>query len=389
MHHPSNELFQVLSVEDFLSLSARINYLLAATEPSIEAVMGRLVARRRLQGSMEVLSSGISFLLRAYRNRLRRLGPLAVLHPLRASHLLVLASENPTVLDTLTAFLHDYYEDIFTPEMDSEQRQELEWRYEMLQQQLSEEERWFLDERIKWLTKRPEEQYHEYLGRLLMQARHTPELIWVKLADRLDNTYDLRVVDEGNDEYFRLIFDVLFLRKADRRQIPTTPPPAPGQMDEAHRLYQMFKNAVFLTLVRNYSLDSETLTARRLFDALASASIQESGRILSQILNYQLVDPIKQRHLLMDAMEYCYGGGINRITSSQRGHKLDGLFKDRFDHPDSKTRKAMLKKMQNDKELMIEAALAFLTIFESFLNSSHYHVSGVKASGLDIEDTMV
>lgn len=61
--------------------------------------------------------------------------------------------------------------------MDSEQRQELEWRYEMLQQQLSEEERWFLDERIKWLTKRPEEQYHEYLGRLLMQARHTPELI--------------------------------------------------------------------------------------------------------------------------------------------------------------------------------------------------------------------
>lgn len=67
--------------------------------------MGRLVARRRLQGSMEALSSGISFVARADRNRLRRLGPLAVLHPLRASHLLVLASENPTVLDTLTALL--------------------------------------------------------------------------------------------------------------------------------------------------------------------------------------------------------------------------------------------------------------------------------------------
>ncbi|MCB9638579.1 MAG: hypothetical protein H6728_02480 [Myxococcales bacterium] len=389
MHSPSSELFQVLSVEEFLSLSARFNYLLAAKEPSIEALVTRIGARRRLEGSMEALGSGVSFLLRSYRNRLRRLGPLAVLHPLRAAHLLILASETPTVLDTLTAFLHDYYEDIFTPDLDSEQRQELEWRYEMLQEQLSEEDRWFLDERIKWLTRRPEEQYHEYLGRLLMQARHTPELIWVKLADRLDNTYDMRVVDEGNDEYFRLIFDVLFLRKADRRHFPTSPPPSPGGMDEAHRLYQMFKNAIFLTLVRNYALDSETQTARRLFDALAAASIQESGRILNQILNYQLVDPEKQRLLLLDAMEYCHQGGVNRITSAQRGHKLDGLFKDRFDHPDRKTREAILRSMQDDKELMVEAALAFLTIFESFLNSSNYHVSGIKASGIDIEDTMV
>lgn len=45
-------------------------------------------------------------------------------------------------------------------------------------------------------------------------------------------------------------------------------------MDEAHRLYQMFKNAVFLTLVRGIILILETLTARRLFDALASANIK-------------------------------------------------------------------------------------------------------------------
>ena len=381
--------FQVLTVEEFLTLSARINYLLASRDPLVEALLNRLLAGRQLQGSTGALPFGTEFLLRAYNNRNRRLGPVAVLHPLRAAHLLILAAEQPTAVDTLTAFLHDYYEDIFTPELDGEQRGQLQWRYQRLLQMLTDEEGYFLDERLKWLTKRPEEQYHTYLGRLLNQAQHTPELIWVKLADRLDNTFDLRVVDEGNDEYFRDIFNVLFLPPHNRKPAPLTPPPPPGQMDEAHRLYQMFKNAIFLTLVRNHGLDSQTLTAARLFHALASASIQESGRILSRILTYQFNDPIQQRAYLMDAMQYCYGGGTHRVTSARRGHVLDGLFKERFDIAERKQREAMLQDVQANKALMIEAAIAFLTIFESFLNSAKYHVSGIGDAGLSVEDTIV
>lgn len=379
---------KLLSLEDFLSISARINYLLAAKEPSWVAILDKILAGRTLSGSQKALEVGVAFLVHAYDNRHRRLGPLAVIHPLRVAYALSLVTDKPDVLDLLTIFLHDYYEDIYTAELTPSQRTKLENGYNFLRSHLSDEDSWFLDQRIQWLTRQHHEEYHEYLGRLLLQSRHTPQLIWVKLADRLDNTYDLRVVDEGSDDYFRMIFDALFLPKDERS--PTIPQtPTPGQMDEARRLYQMFKNAVFLTLVRRQRLDSQTLEARRLFDSLAAASVQESGRILMQIFNCHVIDRDRQRHLLEDAKRYCQSGGINRVTPAGKGHLLDGLFKQNFDHAERKAREDRLDALQQNKELMIEACVAFLSIFESFLTSEQYHLSGVHTDGLSVEDTMV
>jgi hypothetical protein len=378
----------LLSLEDFLTFSARLNYLLSARHTSSAAILDKILRGAVICGSPSTLEDGITYLMRAYSNRARRLGPLAVLHPLRTAHLLVLATEAPTTLDLLSAFLHDYYEDIYTPDLDQNVRQELEWHFSMLQQHLTEEESWQLEERLTMLTKKDDEQYHEYLGRLMDQARHTPEIIWVKLADRLDNTLDMRIIeDHTSSDFFRQLFDILFLRHEEKTH--DEPPKAvEAPIDEAHRLFQMFKNAIFLTLVRRSGLDQISYPAQRLFEALTAASIAETGRILMQIFSYHVVDVRRQRELIYDVMRYSQEGGLTRITPSQRGHRLDGLFKKRFDHANRNKREAALQELQQDKELMVSSALAFLGVFESFRVSPQFRLGGIRATGLSEDDTL-
>ena len=379
---------ELMNLDDFLSISAKINYLLSAKEPSFEAIASKILSKRPLCGSFLTIEDSVEFLVRAYYNRSRRLGPRAVLHPLRTAYTLVLATTEPNELNLMTAFLHDYYEDIYTPDLDEAVRRELEWRYNSLLEHLVPEERYLLDERIKVLTILQGEKYHEYLGRLMFAAEHTPELLWVKMADRLDNTFDMRIVENEDCEFFRMIFDILFLKHTTDHVVLSERPPA-GQMNESKRLYQMFKNAVFLTLIRNFELDEATETTKRLFAALGLASLRESGRILSDIFRYYIRDPRRQRDLLIDAMEYSADGGINRITRSGRGNRLDGLFKDRFDQPDRQTRKKVLESLQEDKDMMALAALAFISLFENFISSPGFRLGGIRATGLSTEDTLV
>lgn len=377
----------LLTMDEFLTMSARINYLLSAKQPSFEAILNKIMGGRMLCGDPVLMEEGVAYLWRVYRNRSRRLGPMAVLHPLRVAHLLVLVHDQPRDIDLLTAFLHDFYEDIHTQDTEQGERNEIQWRFEALLEPMDEPTRQELDARMRLLTRAKHEEYHEYLGRLLERAIHTPELLWIKLADRLDNTFDMRVVDQESGPFFRMIFDILFLQSNLSRGLAPTRAPA-GQMDEAHRLYQMFKNAIFLTLVRRCELDELSEPAQRLFTALAAASLQEAGRILMHIFTYHIRDIKKQRAILIDAMEYCVGGGINRITPSQRGNKLDGLFKERFDHSDRKTREHKLKILQEDKDMMASAALAFISVFENFLNSPHFQLSGIRSTGISTEDTL-
>lgn len=379
----------LLSLEEYLTFSARLNYLLSARHTSAPAILDKIRKETPICGSPAAVEDGISYVLRAYNNRVRRLGPLAALHPLRAAHLLVLATESASVLDLLTVFLHDYYEDIYTPDLEPAARQELEWHFSLLQKHLTEEECWQLNDRLNMLTKQPSEQYHEYLGRLMAQAHHTPEILWVKLADRLDNTYDMRIIEDNtNSDFFRQLFDILFLRHEEKAydQAPKAPQ---APIDEASRLFQMFKNVVLLNLVRRTGVDKYNYPVQRLFEALAVASVEETGRILMHLFSYHITDVRKQRHLIYDVMRYSQEGGLTRITPSAKGHQLDGLFKNRFDHPSRTKRKAALLELQEDKELMVSSALAFLGVFESFIVSPQYRLGGIHAYGLSEEDTMI
>ncbi len=63
-----------------------------------------------------------------------------------------------------------------------------------------------------FLTRDKSEPYHEYLSGLINQARATPEIITVKLADRLDNTLDLRMdlYEDTSGSVYQVIFEALY-----------------------------------------------------------------------------------------------------------------------------------------------------------------------------------
>ncbi len=378
-----------LNLQEHLTLSARINYLLAARIPMHSEILSLVLGDAEVFGSEKAVEDGLAFVNFAYKNRLRRLGPLAVLHPLRTAHLLSLVTEQPSEIDLLTAFLHDYYEDIYTPDCSVEIQRELEGRMQRVAGQLIPEQQQQLEYRLRTLTKREDEQYHEYLGRLMEEARYCAEIIWVKLADRLDNTFDMRVVEEDHspEDCFRELFDILFLR-AEVKAYDRPRKVSKAPIDEAHRLFQMFKNVVFLSLVRRSELDQVNLPAQLLFQALAQASLHESGRILMHIFSYDVVDVKKQRQLIFEVMDYSQDGGLNRITAAGRGHRLDGMFEERFDHVDRHKREAALMKLQADKEQMIISALAMLGVFESYISSSTFRLGGVRETGLSHDDTL-
>jgi hypothetical protein len=81
-------------------------------------------------------------------------------------------------------------------------------------------------------------------------------------------------------------------------------------------------------------------------------------------------------------MEYCFSGGLEKVTPVNPARRLDGLFKERFDSVSSDERKRKLEELYNDKELMSAAAIAFMVIFLSFLSDESYYVRGVSAEGI-------
>ncbi len=83
----------------------------------------------------------------------------------------------------------------------------------------------------------------------------------------------------------------------------------------------------------------------------------------------------------METMEYCQRGGTRGITRRGR-HRLDGLIMERFDHSDSRERKKKLDQLYEDKQIMAEAALAFIVVFQSFLNDPEFYMKGISDEGI-------
>ncbi len=52
--------------------------------------------------------------------------------------------------------------------------------------------------------------------------------------------------------------------------------------------------------------------AQRLFDSLAITSINEAQNIMLHIFTYHMRDSKKQKAILMNVMDYCNNGGIQK-----------------------------------------------------------------------------
>jgi len=372
---------------EFQRLSADLHLQLAARGVGWNNVLQIITNRMPLAGPRDrkILMRVFEFLDHAYEKRRREIGPPEILHALRATALLAQAIGQPHLLDLLTELLHDKFED-FTPNaMGQDRYAQMESEFRELLLELNPTDQWYLMERLECLTRGRDETYYHYIGRLLGKTRVTPELVRIKLADRLDNTLDLHIDlrDPLADEnFFQVLFQVLF-STSDPSYRPPSEHPESSPLNGAKRLYQLFKNAVLLSMIREKNAAPEDAAARILFRSMALASMHEAQRIMLHIMGYHETSVSRQRELLMEVQRYAQLGGLTHTTAPSCEHPLDGLFRKHFDHPDSTVRSRYLDELYRNKGLMLQAALGFVVIFVNFVQSPDYWVKGISEDGID------
>jgi hypothetical protein len=280
--------------------------------------------------------------------------------------------------------LHDKLEDLTPAEIGPETYHQSEAEFRDMLRRIDPTDQWYLMERLDWLTRRPGDTYFHYMGRLLKQAEMTRELIRVKLADRLDNTLDTRIEIEDpmhGVDFFETVFKLLFV-PGYHGYDPEFPHPARSPVNGAQRLYQLFKNAVVLSLIRQRGSVVDDLSASWLFAALATASMKEAERIVLHILGYHAPEVSEQRRLLLETMEYAQSGGLGRVTFPSELRSLDGLFLSSFENTGPASRDDNLVRLGQNRPLMLQAALAFIVICLSFLNDPNYYIADVSENGI-------
>jgi hypothetical protein len=376
---------------DFLRLSATLHLQLSARGVGWDNILQIITNRMPLARAAErkILMHLFEYLDHAYGMRRRRIGPPAILHPLRATALLTQANVQPQLLDMLTELLHDKFEDLTPDVLGPDLFAQVESEFRNLLREVDPTDEWYLVERLNHLTIKKSESYYQYIGRLLNQARQTPELVRIKLADRLDNTLDLHIDVEDSLEgvdFFRLIFQILFPPSGSGYR-PGCEHPISSPLNGAQRLYQLFKNAILLSLIRERKVAKEDPAAQKLLEALALASMREAQRITLHIMGYHETNVDRHRQLLMEVQRYAQEGGMTRTTSPSGEHPLDGLFLMRFDYADSKVRDQHLDDLYRNKGLMLQAAIGFVVIFLNFVDSPEYWVHGISDRGIDVTRT--
>jgi hypothetical protein len=375
-------------LDDFLKISALLNYQLSARQPSWNNITAIVLEGKPITPSDEkVLLHVFDYLGKIYGKLKRDLGPLSVLHPLRATALLSHASKEVDLLDVMTCLLHDHFEDFKPTKFKESNRIKLDHLFQTFLREIPESHQRRLMEHLQWLTKEPSETYNHYIGHLLDQAGSAPEVVRVKLADRLDNTFDMRIDLQDplqGVDFFEIIFQTIFTN-IYRGYRPERLHQTTLILNGAERLYQLFKNIVLMSLIRRREAAAVDSISQGLFKALAKASMEEAQRIALHIFGYHETSVSTLREILKETMAYAQSGGLEEVTLPQKGHHLDGLFMSVFDQPKHADRKKQLAALYQNKTLMIEVALSFVIIFLNFLNDSHYFVHGISAEGIGPE----
>jgi hypothetical protein len=371
---------ELYELTDFLKLSATLNLQLSSEEIGWENIL-QIITNRHLSAHSDehrIIRDVLAYLDHAYGPRRRRIGPRAILHPLRATALLTQAIGHPQLLDMLTELLHDKNEDLTPETIGQAHFEQVESEFRSLLREIDPTDKWYLMERLDFLTLRKDESYPRYINRLLDRASKTAELVRVKLADRLDNTLDLRITLEDPLEgvnFFQIIFQVLFPPSGTGYH-PLSDHPLPSPLNGAKRLYQLFKNAILLSTIREKNVARDDTATVILFGALALASMYEAQRIALHIMGYHQTEIDKQRALLMEAQRYAQEGGMTRTTVPNGEHPLDGLFMTFF-LGNRVIRDQRLTELYDDKDLMLQAAVAFVVVFLNFAYTSDFRVRGI------------
>jgi hypothetical protein len=261
-----------------------------------------------------------------------------VLHPLRAAALLARSIDSLNLVVLLSTLFHDILEDINPLDFQVIKWKEMEEQLDSLLNRLTADDEIQLMNNMVYLTRFHTETYYQYIGRLLDATGDDPELIQVKLADRLDNTLDMRIELEDpllSIDFFQNVFQLMFVSNYEGYIPEAEHPPSPA-LNGARRLYQLFKNAVLLSLIRQNTHVFADRTLQVLFNAVCDASLKEAQRTLSHLMGYHLKDLSVQRRLVLRTMDYCFSGRSDLVTKPGGNQLLDGLFSTYFAHTSKK-----------------------------------------------------
>lgn len=372
---------EVLTIEEFLTLSAKINYQLSARSLRAPVLLSLILGPADVsERDQAILLEAFHTLQAGYDQDRRRLGTPGILHPLRAASVLARTMRKPTLNDLLSALFHDKEEDLTEAELGTERYQRMQTRFEKMMAMLTDAERERLSESIKQLANHTSS-YSAYVGQLTDHARHIPELLHVKLCDRLDNTFDVHLQHPGVSYYnfYRAVFDIMFtpdfqgVHMGDFHFMPDT-------QEGVMLLSQLFKNTILLAILRNHGLDNQDPITKRLFVGLAVAGIREAQWLALEIFNTVYNDVGKQRQMLLEMMQYCAAGGIASVRAQGAMSELDGVFV-KFTSGTKASQKKMLVDLFENREALIRMILAFIVVYASFINNPEYTLKGIDRSG--------
>ncbi|KAA3596074.1 MAG: HD domain-containing protein [Calditrichaeota bacterium] len=378
------------NLKDFIRISEKFSYQYYAKEVDWRNVTEIVLNNQELSVSdRNLVKQNIIFVSGMYDAKERKLGPLAIFHPLRVASLVSKIIPFEKKHNVLVALLHDIFEDIKPKNEDVEN---FEWvtkypDFQKILDYLTKDEKWYLFERLKWLTKRERENYIQYISRLLESSESkfdkdgTPQVLAIKLADRLDNTFDLGInlkdpLDSTN--LFEEIIKILYGFSQSKKVRGLTPKTS---FNNAECLYQLSKNIILLSLVRQHEEYFESDYVVKIFDSLVKASLKESERIALRILN----SPINfdKKACIIETIEYSISGKFDSITLKSDFSSLDGLFLSKFEFENKDERKEELKNLNRDKELIFKCALSFAVIFLKFQSEKNFFVRGITESGIN------
>jgi hypothetical protein len=375
---------EILTIEEYVTLSAKINYQLSARSLNRPALLALVLGTAEVpDADRELVADAFSVLQEGYGQDRRRLGTPGILHPLRTMAILCRAMRRPTLMHLLGALFHDKDEDLTEEELGPERWAQMQRRHEQLIAALGTSRAAPLAERISLLSNRGAPTYEAYLGRLLDGVRQRPDLLHVKLADRLDNTFDISLQHPGVTRYnfYRAVFDILFLPRflgVEMGSFHFMPDSDEGVM----LLSQLFKGLTFLVLLREEGLDASDEWAQKLSVGLAVAGIREAQWLALESFNTCVTDVHRQRDLLKEVMVYCTTGGIEAVTAREAGGELDGMLLRTFTAAQEGLRKQMLRELFENRELLTRMVLTFIVVFAAFINDPGYTIRGIDRTGL-------
>ena len=340
-------MMPLFDLNEFFKLSSALNYNLSAASLNRYNVLMYIIGDKRLDTDEKkdrelkgILMEALGYLFSVYSQKRRRLGPMAVLHPLRTAALFTRSLVRFNLVDLLTLLFHDVLEDIKPCDYNLQQWKSMEGQLYRLLGRMESEDESRLETRLMSLTRVENESYYQYIGRLLDNVQNFPEIVQVKLADRLDNTLDMRIDLEdplARIDFFETVFQIMFVNNYPGYKPRMEHAPATA-INGARRLYQLFKNAVLLSLIRQHVPATDRREVRILFDALSEAGLKEAQRTLIHLISYHVKDLSHLRSLVLEAMQYCYSGRSDLVTMPDGSQLLDGLFSTYFGNKAKKTR---------------------------------------------------